>query len=284
MQWPDEGVPDNPRGWLIHVAARRMTDHLRTALARRRREAIVLRQAPADERVVPPVDAPAGEDDQDDTLLLLFMCCHPALTRPSAIALTLRAVGGLTTAEIANAFLVPEATMAQRISRAKQRIKSSGVPFRMPTDRERAERLGAVLHVLYLIFNEGYATSSGPSLQRSDLANEAIRLTRAVHHQLPDDHEVAGLLALMLLTDARRAARTGPDGELIPLDKQDRTLWDRQAIDEGIELVTKALSRGSVGAYQLQAAIAAIHDQAARAEDTDWPQILALYGLLLRMS
>jgi predicted RNA polymerase sigma factor len=238
---------------------------------------------------VPPVDASAGagsagDDDQDDTLILLFMCCPPSLTRPSAIALTLRAVGGLTTAEIAHAFLVPEATMAQRISRAKQRVKSSGVPFRMPTLRERAERLGAVLHVLYLIFNEGYATSSGPGLQRSDLANEAIRLTRAVHRQLPDDHEVAGLLALMLLTDARRAARAGPDGELIPLDKQDRTLWDRQAIDEGIELVTQALSRGSVGAYQLQAAIAAIHDQAPRTEDTDWPQILALYGLLLRMS
>jgi RNA polymerase sigma factor (sigma-70 family) len=284
LQWPDEGVPDNPRGWLIHVAARRMTDHLRAEFARRRREAVVLRQMPDREPVAPPADEPAFEHDQDDTLILLFMCCHPSLTRPSAIALTLRAVGGLTTAEIANAFLVPEATMAQRISRAKQRIKSSGVPFRMPGDRERADRLGAVLHVLYLIFNEGYATSGGPTLQRSDLANEAIRLARAVHRQLPDDHEVGGLLALMLLTDARRAARTGPDGELIPLDKQDRTLWNREDIAEGIELITATLSKGSVGAYQLQAAIAAIHDQAARAEDTDWPQILALYGLLLRMS
>jgi RNA polymerase sigma factor (sigma-70 family) len=284
LQWPEEGVPDNPRGWLIHVAARRMTDHLRTELARRRREAVVLERTPDRDLVVPPVDAPAHQDDQDDTLILLFMCCHPSLTRPSAIALTLRAVGGLTTTEIANAFLVPEATMAQRISRAKQRIKSSGVPFRMPTERERAERLGAVLHVLYLIFNEGYATSGGPSLQRSDLANEAIRLARAVHRELPDDHEVAGLLALMLLTDARRAARTGPDGELIPLNSQDRTLWDRRDIAEGIDLITATLSRGSIGAYQLQAAIAAIHDEAPRAEDTDWPQILALYGLLLRMS
>jgi predicted RNA polymerase sigma factor len=212
------------------------------------------------------------------------MCCHPALTRPSAIALTLRAVGGLTTAEIANAFLVPEATMAQRISRAKQRIKASGVPFRMPTDGERAERLSAVLHVLYLIFNEGYASSIGPNLQRSDLSNEAIRLTRAVHNLLPDVWEVAGLLALMLLTDARRPARTGPDGELIPLMEQDRTLWDRNAISEGVALITDTLSRGSIGAYQLQAAIAAVHDEAARAEDTDWPQILALYGLLERMS
>ena len=226
----------------------------------------------------------AGELDRDDTLILLFMCCHPALTRPSAIALTLRAVGGLTTAEIANAFLVPEATMAQRISRAKQRIKSSDVRFGMPTSQDRAERLSAVLHVLYLIFNEGYTSSTGPKLQRSDLSNEAIRLTRAVHKLLPADGEVAGLLALMLLTDARRQARTGPEGELIPLAEQDRSLWDRKAIDEGVALITATLSRGSIGAYQLQAAIAAVHDEAARVEDTDWPQILALYGLLKRMS
>ncbi len=212
------------------------------------------------------------------------MCCHPALTPASAIALTLRAVGGLTTAEIANAFLVPEATMAQRISRAKQRVKTSGVPFRLPTADQRAERLGAVLHVLYLIFNEGYASSIGPSLQRSDLAIEAIRLTRAVHNLLPGDGEVAGLLALMLLTDARRAARTGTDGELIPLADQDRTLWDRHAIAEGVAIISATLSRGSIGAYQLQAAIAAVHDEAARPDDTDWPQILALYGLLERMS
>jgi len=283
MQWPEDGVPDNPRGWLIQVACRRMTDHLRSELARRRREAALIMQVPPDEQVAPAPDS-ADATDQDDTLILLFMCCHPALTSPSAIALTLRAIGGLTTAEIANAFLVPEATMAQRISRAKQRIKDSGVPFDMPTDRERTERLGSVLHVLYLIFNEGYTSSIGPSLQRSDLSNEAIRLTRAVQKLLPEDGEVAGLLALMLLTDARRPARTGPDGELIPLTQQDRTLWDRHAISEGVALISDTLTRGSIGTYQLQAAIAAVHDEAARHEDTDWPQILALYGLLMRMS
>jgi len=287
VQWPQEGVPDNPRGWLIQVAARRMTDNLRAELARRRREFVVVSQASPSPVYVEPSFGEAGPQngmEQDDTLILLFMCCHPALTRPSAIALTLRAVGGLTTAEIANAFLVPEATMAQRISRAKQRIRTSGVPFAMPTNQDRAERLGAVLHVLYLIFNEGYTSSIGPNLQRSDLSNEAIRLARAVHNLLPEDGEVAGLLALMLLTDARRPARTGPDGELIPLAEQDRTLWDRKAISEGIALVTGTLSRGSIGAYQLQAAIAAVHDEASRAADTDWPQILALYGLLKRMS
>jgi RNA polymerase sigma factor (sigma-70 family) len=290
MQWPLEGLPDNPRGWLIHVAARRMTDHLRADLARRRRETAVAMEVPAGSPSLAHLESSFGApgEEQDDTLILLFMCCHPALTRPSAIALTLRAVGGLTTAEIANAFLVPEATMAQRISRAKQRIKSSGVPFRMPTDKDRAERLSAVLHVLYLIFNEGYTSSIGPTLHRSDLSNEAIRLTRAVHHVFPPAAEgageVAGLLALMLLTDARRAARTGPDGELIPLAEQDRSAWDHAAIAEGITLVTDTVSRGSVGAYQLQAAIAALHDEAVRAEDTDWPQILALYGLLKRMS
>jgi predicted RNA polymerase sigma factor len=212
------------------------------------------------------------------------MCCHPALTPSSAIALTLRAVGGLTTAEIANAFLVPEATMAQRISRAKHSIKASGVPFRLPTNQDRAERLRSVLHVLYLIFNEGYTSSVGPQLQRGELSREAIRLTRAVHNLLPKDGEVAGLLALMWLTDARRAARTGPDGELIPLPQQDRTLWDRKEISEGTALLTATLSKGSIGAYQLQAAIAAVHDEAARAADTDWPQILALYDLLKRMT
>jgi RNA polymerase sigma factor (sigma-70 family) len=282
-QWPLEGVPDNPRGWLIHVAARRMTDHIRAELARRRRETLVVMQAPPEQQLAPAADAAAALD-QDDTLILLFMCCHPALTRSSAIALTLRAVGGLTTAEIAGAFLVPEATMAQRISRAKQRIRTSGVPFRLPTADERAERLGTVLHVLYLIFNEGYATSSGAALHRADLSNEAIRLTRAVRSQLPENGEVAGLLALMLLTDARRPARTGPDGELVPLARQDRSSWNREAIGEGVALVTAALSQGSIGAYQLQAAIAAVHDESPRAEDTDWPQILALYGLLERMS
>ena len=274
LQWPGEGVPGNPRGWLIHVAARRMIDHIRSEVARRRRDAALVTPELADDPVA----------EQDDTLILLFMCCHPALTRPSAIALTLRAVGGLTTGEIANAFLVPEATMAQRISRAKERIKSSGVPFRLPTDRERSERLDAVLHVLYLIFNEGYASSIGADLQRRDLANEAIRLTRAVRQLLPDEGEVTGLLALMLLTDARRSARSGPAGELIPLAEQDRSRWDGLAIAEGVALISEALPRGVVGSYQLQAAIAALHDEAASAQETDWPQILALYGLLKRMS
>jgi RNA polymerase sigma factor (sigma-70 family) len=280
MQWPQEGIPDNPRGWLIQVASRRMTDQVRSEIARRYRETAVASEV---ETMAPTVDVEA-DMDPDDTLILLFMCCHPALTSSSAIALTLRAVGGLTTAEIANAFLVPEATMAQRISRAKQSIKTSGLSFRLPLPKERAERLPAVLHVLYLIFNEGYASSVGAHLQRLDLAREAIRLTRSAKRLLPDDGEVAGLLALMLLTDARRAARTGPDEELIPLTSQDRTLWDRAELSEGIELLTATLSKGTVGLYQLQAAIAAVHDEAARAEDTDWPQILALYELLRRVS
>jgi RNA polymerase sigma factor (sigma-70 family) len=280
MQWPRDGFPDNARGWLIQVASRRMTDHLRSELARRRRENAAALEM--DELALPV--AVESETEHDDTLILLFMCCHVALTPSSAIALTLRAVGGLTTAEIAHAFLVPEATMAQRISRAKQSIKASGVPFRFPTHEERTQRLRAVLHVLYLIFNEGYTSSFGPELRRAELSAEAIRLTRAVHKLLPEDGEVAGLLALMLLTDERRVARTGPDGELIPLTKQDRSLWDQKQIAEGIELLSATLSKGSVGAYQLQAAIAAVHDEAARAEDTDWAQILALYDLLKRMS
>jgi RNA polymerase sigma factor (sigma-70 family) len=275
-QWPEAGIPDHPRGWLIQVASRRLTDQVRSEIARRERETVVARET---DTVVPAVEI-ESDMDPDDTLILLFMCCHAALTSSSAIALTLRAVGGLTTVEIANAFLVPEATMAQRISRAKQNIKASGVPFRLPSSQERSERLPAVLHVLYLIFNEGYASSTGAHLQRLDLAREAIRLTRNAKGLLPDDSEVMGLLALMLLTNARRAARTGPDEELIPLDKQDRTLWCQAEISEGVELLTAALSKGSVGLYQLQAAIAAVHDEAAHAEDTDWPQILALYELL----
>jgi RNA polymerase sigma factor (sigma-70 family) len=282
-QWPTAGVPDNPRAWLIQVAARRITDQPRSEIARRRRETTLVAETPEDELLLPAPDS-GQEPEKDDTLLLLFMCCHPALSKTSAIALTLRAVAGLTTAEIANAFLVPETTMAQRISRAKQLIKKSGVGFVMPTEAERDARLAAVLHVLYLIFNEGYAASAGDSLQRVDLSNEAIRLARAVQRLLPDDGEAAGLLALMLLTDARRHARSGPDGEIIPLDEQERALWDHEAIEEGVALVSRALSQGAVGAYQLQAAIAACHDEAARAEDTDWPQILALYGLLERMS
>src|ERR1700752_477004 len=279
-QWPQDGMPDNPPGWLIQVASRRMTDQARSEIARRARETAVAQEV---ETMAPIVDM-ESDMDPDDTLILLFMCCHPALTAASAIALTLRAVGGLTTAEISNAFLVPEATMAQRISRAKQSIKVSGAPFCLLPLEERAERLPAVLHVLYLIFNEGYASSIGAHLQRLDLTREAIRLTRGAKALLPEDAEVTGLLALMLLTNARRAARTGADEELIPLDKQDRTLWDRAEISEGPELLTAALSKGSVGLYQLQAAIAAVHDEAARVEDTDWPQILALYDLLKRMS
>ena len=275
-QWPQQGVPDNPRGWLIQVASRRMTDQLRSDTARRARETAVMLES---ELVVPAVDL-EPDMNHDDTLILFFMCCHPALTSSSAIALTLRAVGGLTTGEIAHAFMVPEATMAQRISRAKQSIKASGVPFILPTQQDQAQRLRPVLHVLYLIFNEGYTSSSGPDLQRLELSQEAIRLTRSIYKLLPQNSEVAGLLALMLLTDARRSARTGAGGELISLDKQDRTLWDQAEISEGIALLTTALSKGSIGIYQLQAAIAAVHDEAARSEDTDWPQILALYELL----
>lgn len=280
-QWPEDGVPDNPRGWLFQVASRRMTDHVRREIARRRRETVVF-EATRDD-LAPAADRDAATA-HDDTLILLFMCAHAALSEHAAIALTLRAVGGLTTAEIASAFLVPENTMAQRISRAKQAIRKSGVPFSLPTEGERAARLASVLHVLYLIFSEGYVSSQGPMLVRADLATEAIRLTRAVHHLLPEDPEVAGLLALMLLTDARRDARTGPDGELIPLAGQDRSRWNRPAIDEGVALISSTLPRGAAGPYQLQAAIAAVHDEATRAADTDWPQILALYGLLERMT
>ncbi|MBC8072784.1 MAG: RNA polymerase sigma factor [Deltaproteobacteria bacterium] len=273
-QWPVAGVPDHPRAWLVQVAVRRMTDRLRSDEARRRREELVATQS----------DDATEPERGDDTLLLLFMCCHPALTQPSAIALTLRAVGGLTTAEIARAFLVPEATMAQRISRAKQTIKSSQVPFELPLAERSPARLRAVLHVLYLIFNEGYSSSAGPELRRSELADEAIRLTRATLTVLPEHPEVLGLLALMRLTDARASARVDAVGDLVPLHEQDRSRWDRAAIDDGVALVTRALAKGAAGPYQLQAAIAAVHDEAARAEDTDWPQILALYVVLDRMS
>ncbi|MPZ28183.1 MAG: sigma-70 family RNA polymerase sigma factor [Micromonosporaceae bacterium] len=280
-QWPEQGLPANPRAWLIRVASRRLIDELRTDQARRRREDSALAQLPRDGLVAAPAgDEPAG----DDTLTLLFMCCHPTLSAVSQLALTLRAVGGLTTAQIAHAFLVPEPTMAQRISRAKQRIKASGVPFQLPPEAERADRLNVVLHVLYLIFNEGYTATSGPDLHRSELAGEAIRLTRAVHRLLPDAGEVAGLLALMLLTDARRPARVGPDGALIPLAEQDRGRWNREQIEEGVTLLTGTLQRAPLGSYQLQAAIAAVHAEAERPEDTDWPQILALYEVLMRSS
>jgi RNA polymerase sigma factor (sigma-70 family) len=272
VEWPRKGVPDNPQAWLLTVAARRLIDELRSESARRRREDAVAALEPA------ATAAPAAE--RDDTLALLILCCHPALTPATQVALTLRAVGGLTTAEIARAFLVPEASMATRISRAKQRIRAAGGEFRAPPEPE----LAAVLHVLYLIFNEGYIATSGPELQRGELTRDAIRLTRAVHAQRPDDGEVAGLLALMLLTEARRAARTSPDGALIPLAEQDRTRWDAELIAEGVELVVGALARGPVGAYQLQAAIAAVHAEAPSAEATDWPQILGLYDLLERVA
>ncbi len=278
VQWPASGVPDNPRGWLITVAARRLTDLLRSEQARRRREDAVARQALPDSWLAPAADRTATE--ADDTLLLLFLCCHPALSLASQIALTLRAVGGLTTAEIARAFLVPEATMTRRISRAKQRIADGGSRFALPPAPERAERLAAVLHVLYLVFNEGYASTAGPRLQRVELTTEAVRLTRVLHRLLPDDSEVAGLLALMLLTDARRPARTAPDGAPVPMAEQDRDRWHRAYIAEGVALVSAALPRGPTGPYQLQAAIAALHDEAPTAAETDWPQILALYEVL----
>ncbi|MGW6284923.1 RNA polymerase sigma factor [Streptomyces sp. NPDC055107] len=283
-QWPRDGVPDNPRGWLIRVASRRLTDRLRSDEARRRREETAAALTPADAFVTPPPgEGPSGmgrAPSEDDTLTLLFLCCHPALSPAAQIALTLRAVGGLTTAEIARAHLVPEATMAQRISRAKRTLR--GTRFRRPDAQDLDQRLGAALQVLYLIFNEGYTATAGPDLHRTDLAREAIRLTRAVRRLLPHEGRVTGLLALMVLTEARTPARTGPAGELIPLDEQDRALWDRTAIAEGTALAEESLAQGPAGDYQLQAAVAALHDEAERAEDTDWPQVLALYELLVR--
>ncbi|MFB7719637.1 RNA polymerase sigma factor [Nocardia sp. NPDC056100] len=282
-QWPVDGMPDDPRAWLVTVASRRVVDHIRSEEARRRREeAAAVRDGPEAYLAAAPDDSRAG--NHDDTLTLLFLCCHPALTESSRIALTLRAVGGLGTAEVARAFLVPEATMGPRISRAKQRIRAAGSRFEIPTGEEYTERLGAVLHVLYLIFNEGYTASSGPALRRDELASEAIRLTRSVHRALPDDGEVAGLLALMLLTDARRSARVDAGGGLVPLAEQDRTRWDTARIEEGAALVSDAMGRSPLGPYQLQAAIAALHVQAARAEDTDWQQIRTLYRILGRIA
>jgi RNA polymerase sigma factor (sigma-70 family) len=280
-QWPEDGLPDDPKAWLVTVASRRLTDLLRSEQARRRREDTVARWTLPDQWLAPAADRSAQASD--DTLIVLLTCCHPSLSTASQIALTLRAVGGLTTAEIARAFLVPEATMTRRITRAKQTIRESGLPFALPPGDQFADRLAAVLHVLYLAFNEGYATTSGPHLQRADLSAEAIRLTRMVHDLVPDDPEVAGLLALMLLVDARRAARTGPDGAIVPMAEQDRSLWDAGLIEEGVALVTAALPHGPTGPYQLQAAIAALHDEAPDAEATDWPQIVALYELLLRL-
>jgi predicted RNA polymerase sigma factor len=276
LQWPAEGMPDRPRSWLLTVAGRCLVDGWRADSARRRRETVAALD-PTDHPT--PTDLP-DTDLPDDTLVLLFLCCHPALSPPSQLALTLRAVGGLTTAQIAAAFLPPEDAIAKRISRAKQRIREAGARFELPAEPERTERLGVVLHVLYLVFNEGYTTSSGPALQRTDLTDEAIRLTRLLYRLLPGEGEVAGLLALMLLTDARRAARTDTDGRIVPLAEQHRHLWDAAAIAGGQAILTRTLGTGPVGPYQLQAAIAALHDEAATAEQTDWPQILALYDVL----
>jgi len=274
VQWPREGVPESPRSWLVSVASRRLVDEFRSDNARRRRETATA--AEPDGHEVP---------NRDDTLVLLFLCAHPALSPPSQLALTLRAVGGLSTAEIAAAFLVPEATMAQRISRAKQTIRRSGQGFDPPSPgAERAERLRVVRQVLYLIFNEGYTASGGPALQRAELTAEAIRLARMLSALVPGDHETAGLLALMLLTDARRPARTAPDGALVPLDRQDRSRWSKEQIAEGVELISTTLGRGPIGPYQVQAAIAALHDEAGSDAETDWPQILALYEVLERLS
>jgi RNA polymerase sigma factor (sigma-70 family) len=282
LQWPSEGVPEQPRAWLITVASRRLTDAWRADSARSSREEADFAAAPPDEQHAP---APADEAPRgDDTLTLLFLCCHPSLSPSSQLALTLRAVGGLTTAEIARAFLVPEATMAQRVSRAKATIKAAGAGFAMPPEDEREARLKVVLHVLYLMFSEGYTATSGPSLQRRDLATEAIRLTRLVHRLLASDGEVAGLLALMLLTESRHAARTGADGALVPIAEQDRALWREDLIREGSELIAATLPRATLGPYQLQAAIAAVHAEAPSSEKTDWPQVLALYELLERVA
>ncbi|SEC95487.1 RNA polymerase sigma factor, sigma-70 family [Amycolatopsis lurida] len=274
QQWPEQGVPDSPKSWLATVATRRLVDEWRSESARRRREENDALMAPA----------PAAVSDSDDTLTVLFLCCHPSLSAPSQLALTLRAVGGLTTGEISTAFLVPESTLAQRISRAKQTIKKAGAEFVLPPAGELAERLRVVLQVLYLIFNEGYTTSGGPDLHRADLTAEAIRLTRLLRRLMPDEDEVTGLLALMLLTDARRAARAGEDGSLVPLAEQDRSRWNAEMIAEGVSLVSEALAAGPVGPYQVQAAIAAVHSEAATASDTDWPQILALYDVLEKIS
>ena len=282
-QWPEQGLPDNPKGWLITVATRRLTDEIRAVTARRLREQLVVSLIPADDQMALAADA-AGVNERDETLDLYFMCCHPALSPASQIALTLRAVGGLTTGEIARAFLVPEATMAQRLTRAKTTIKSAGASFPDLTPADRAARLSAVLKTLYLVFNEGYTASAGDDLCRIDLSSEAIRVTRLLAQLLQDEPEVGGLLALMLLTDARRAARTGPNGELIPLDEQARSRWDRARIAEGDRILRRTFAAGATGPYQIQAAIAALHDHADSTETTDWLQILDLYGLLLRFN
>ncbi|HLU40787.1 MAG TPA: sigma-70 family RNA polymerase sigma factor [Microthrixaceae bacterium] len=281
-QWPADGRPDDPKAWLVRVASRRLVDALRSSEARARREGREAALTPADRQVLPAVDevVDGAPSEDDDTLTLLLLCCHEALTPSSQVALTLRAVGGLTTKEIAAAFLVPERTMGQRIARAKATLARSGARFVLPPEDQLEPRVQAVLKVLYLIFNEGYLASTGAGLHRRDLAAEAVRLTRELRRLRPDDPEAAGLLALMLLTEARRPARLR-DGALVPLDEQDRSLWDRAAIEEGVALVEATLAGSTrLGPYQLQAAIAAVHAEAPSAEETDWTQILALYDLL----
>jgi RNA polymerase sigma factor (sigma-70 family) len=278
-QWPGEGRPDNPRGWLLRVATRRLTDQIRADTARRLREQLVISLVPADEQIALAADA--GANERDDTLALYFMCCHPALTSSSQVALTLRAVAGLTTAEIARAFFVPEATMAQRLTRAKATIRQSGIGFAERLPEDARSRLPAVLRVLYLAFSEGYAASDGVLPVRIDVSEEAVRVTRQLVDLVPGEPEVQGLLALMLLTDARRPARIGVAGQLVPLDAQDRSLWNRDKVAEGTRLLESALACGAPGPYQIQAAISALHDEAASVECTDWAQIRALYDRLV---
>ncbi len=281
-QWPDEGMPDDPKAWLIRVASRRLVDRMRADGARARREERAGRGAATSR-----LDGVASEDasvERDDTLALMLLCCHPSLSRPSQVALTLRAVAGLTTAQIARSFLVPESTLAQRIVRAKARLEAVSDPFRLPPVAEMPARVAAVAHVLYVVFTEGHTATTGGGLTAPSLGAEAIRLARELHRSLPDDSEVSGLLALMLLTDARRGARTTTDGSFIPLAEQDRERWNRGQIAEGVALVEAALPSGPVGPYQLQAAIAAVHDEAVSAEATDWAQIEQLYEMLERIA
>lgn len=284
QQWPISGTPDDPLGWLIRVGSRRLIDLLRADQARREREDRVANWVLPSDRVHRDSNTARATPAEDDTLILLTLCCHPALSQASQVALTLRAVAGLTTIEIARSLVSTPQAVTKRISRAKLVIRDAGAAFRMPNPAEYKSRLDSVMAVIYLTFTEGYAATSGPDLNRPDLAGEAIRLGELLHTLLPDDSEVTGLLALMLLTDARTPARLDRNGDLVPMTDQRRDLWKQESISRGVDLITKALPRGPVGAYQLQAAIAAVHDEARTADETDWPQIVALYRLLLVVS